>query len=177
MFGISRRRAAAAPVSPAGSGLALLTPGPAVPDNFTMLPHRVSSYRRPAFWSPVPHFQRREFLVSPPNLPGTAIRWTLFHPVYIPGLQGWSDVLPWNFGWAWGRNNFERFQSLRYRLEHPVPSSQSVTSRTASWLPQMRAQPFGEGRVWQQPRPSYQPIVINPQGAGGGGRRHHHKDG
>lgn len=167
MLGIGRRVRRTV----SGSGLSLIAGGPEVPDNFSMLPHRVTSYRRPAFWNPVQRFKRAEFLVGAPNLPGTAIRWTLFHPTYIPGLQGFGEVLPWNFAWAWGRNNFERFASLQYRLANPAGSPKAPTSRTASWIPQMQAQPYWNAQVYQQPRPSYQPIIVNPQGSGGSGDR------
>lgn len=144
--------------------------GVAVPR--TMMPHMVSveERRRPAFWNPTPHYQRAEFLVEPPLLPGTAIPWTLFHPTYIPGLQGYKEYLPWNFGWAWGRNNFERFGALVARLQSEAANAQSTFRRSATWKPGMAAQPFGNGRVWMQPRPDYTPLIRNPPPGEGGGR-------
>ena len=133
-----------------------LQPRGALPGTVSMLPHRVTSYRRPAFWAPAQHFKRQEYLVEPPDLPGTAIPSTLFHPVYIPGLQGFMDVLPWNFAWAWGRNNFERFGSVAALARRPV-------QRQNAWIPVARVpQGAGTGRVFQQPRPNYIPPVINP---------------
>jgi hypothetical protein len=133
-----------------------IQPRGALPGTVSMLPHRVTSYRRPAFWSPQQHFKRQEYLVEPPNLPGTAIPYTLFHPLFIPGLQGYMDVLPWNFAWAWGRNNFERFGSVQALAKRPV-------QRQNAWIPVMRTpQGPGTGRVFQQPRPNYIPPIINP---------------
>jgi len=131
-------------------------PRGAIPGTVSMLPHAVTSYRRPAFWSPSQHFKRQEYLVEPPNLPGTAIPATLFHPVFIPGLQGYMDVLPWNFGWSWGRNNFEKFGSVQWMVEHPV-------RRQNAWNPAMKVpQGPGTGRVFQQPLPYRIPNIINP---------------
>lgn len=140
----------------------------------SMLPHNVTiaERRRPAFWNPTAHYKRIEFLVEPPLLPGTAIPYTLFHPTYIPGLQGFKDYLPWNFAWAWGRNNFERFGALLARLRDEAPSYQSTTRRAAVWKPAMQSQPFLNGQVWDQPRPWYMPLVINPpRPTGSGGSR------
>lgn len=140
----------------------------------SMLPHRVSieERRRPAFWNPTTHYKRLEFLVSPPMLPGTAIPYTLFHPTYIPGLQGFKDYLAWNFGWAWGRNNFERFGALVQRLASEAATSQSTTRRSATWKPGMNPQPFLNGQVWVQAPPDYSPLIVNPpaRGARGGNR-------
>ena len=141
-----RRRGEAGAVRPQGS----------LPGTVSMIPHRVTSYRRPAFWSPEQHFKRQEYLVEPPNLPGTAIPYTLFHPVYIRGLQGYQDVLPYNFAWQWARHNFEKFGSLQYLVEHPA-------QRQNAYQPVMRSpRGAGTGRVFQQPRPSYVPQIINP---------------
>ena len=141
-----RRRGEAGAVHPRGS----------LPGTVSMIPHRVTSYRRPAFWNPAQYYKRQEYLVEPPNLPGTAIPYTLFHPVYIRGLQGYQDVLPYNFAWQWGRHNFEKWVSLQYLVEHPV-------TRQNAWKPAMKIpQGPGTGRVFQQPRPSYIPSIINP---------------
>lgn len=122
----------------------------------SMLPHQVTSYRRPSFWDPPQHFKRQEYVVEPPNLPGTAIPSTLFHPVYIPGLQGYMNVLPWNFAWAWGRHNFEKWGSVAALAKRPA-------QRQNAWKPAMKVpQGPGTGRVFQQPRPFYVPPIINP---------------
>ncbi len=131
-----------------------------IPGTVSMLPHRVTQYRRPAFWSPEQHYKRQEYLVEAPNLPGTAIPYTLFHPVYIPGLQGYGRVLPWNFAWIWGRNNFEKFNSIGYLAKHPI-------QKQNAWKPAAKIpQGPGTGKVWQQPRPYYVPSIINPSTGG-----------
>jgi hypothetical protein len=141
-----RERGAPGAVQPSGS----------LPGTVSMLPHRVTSYRRPAFWSPVVHFVRREYVAPPPNLPGTAIPYTLFHPVYSPGQQGYMNTLPWNFGWAWGKHSFAKWDSIGYLNAHPVQLQNA-------WKPVMKVpQGAGTGRVWRQPRPDYTPPVINP---------------
>src|SRR5437016_3346922 len=124
-----------------------------------MVPHRIPQYRRPAFWGPALHFKRQEYMVQAPMLPGTAIPFTLFHPVYIPGQQGWLDTTPWNFAIGWNQNNFERAGTLDYLTRHPVTGR---GSRINAWRPDMIKRPFGNARVWQQPRPFYVPPIINP---------------
>lgn len=163
---------------------------PAEPATMSVLPTRVTSWRRPAFWNPLYRYQRREFLATPPLLPGTAIAYTLFHPNYIGGggagpsgngLQGYKDTLPWNFGWAWGKINFERFDSLRWVREHTPASYQSTGVRAATVRePNAMRQPIGigQGLAWYQPAPYYTPAVINPPaGMGAGKRRWRRMDG
>jgi hypothetical protein len=164
----------------------------AMPASFDILPTRITNFRRPPFWSPTDHYVRREYLVEPPLLPGTAIPWTLFHPVYIggggvgptsPGLQGWKSNLYWgpgttgpsgdavdprqaNFGWIWGRNNFERFGAIAYLEDHPTTAG--MGTKLNVWKPAMKVpQGAGTGAVWQQPQPDYTPLIVNPGGMGG----------
>lgn len=150
----------------------------------SVLPTRIASWRRPAFWNPVYRYQRREFLASPPLLPGTAIPYTLFHPNYVggggagatsTGLQGWKDTLPWNFAWAWHRAcNFERWGSLQYLTEHSPTSYQSTGTRSATVRePNAMRQPIGigQGLAWFQPSPYYTPTIINPPSGGMGAGR------
>lgn len=128
----------------------------------TLMPHRVAVYRKPAFWAPATHYKRQEYLVAPPDLPGTAIQYTLFHPVYIPGLQGWRDTLPTNYFWRWGQNtNFERWDMLG-RLARPGSVVTGRGRQQNVWKPQMRVpQGVGQGQVFMQPRPFYTPIIVN----------------
>lgn len=132
-----------------------------LPGTVSMLPHRVTAYRRPAFWNPTLHYKRQEYLVEPPNLPGTAIPYTLFHPVYIPGLQGYSDVLTTNYGVIQGRNqNFDKWNMLAFVNRHPVTGR---GSKLNVWKPNMKIpQGPGTGKVFQQPRPYYVPTIVNP---------------
>lgn len=143
------RRGTAGYVQPTGS----------LPGTTSMLPHRVTQYRRPAFWGPMLHFKRQEYLVEAPMLPGTAIPYTLFHPVYIPGQQGWLDTTPWNFAVAWNQNNFERAGTLEWLADHPVTGR---GTRQNVWRPDMIKRPFLDAKVFQQPRPFYVPPIINP---------------
>jgi hypothetical protein len=136
-----------------------ITPMGRPPSTVSMLPHRVSIYKRASFWNPSINYKRQEYLVSPPDLPGTAIRYTLFHPVYIPGLQGWKGTLCTNYGWIQGMlQNFARWNMLAKIVNKPV----SGRGRQMNvWKPVMRPQPYGNARVWNQPRPSYMPPIIN----------------
>jgi hypothetical protein len=134
-------------------------PRGSLPGTVSMVPHRVTQYRRPSFWDPLMHFQRREFMVRPPMLPGTAIPFTLFHPVYIPGQQGWMNTTPWNFAVAWNQINFEKANTIGFLAVHPATGQ---GSRINAWRPDMIGRPFGDARVFQQPRPFYVPPIINP---------------
>lgn len=164
------------------------------PGSFSLSPARIVSWRRPAFWAPSNHYVRHESIAPPPLLPGTAIPWTLFHPIYIGGggvgptsngLLGWKGNLYWgpgkvgpkgnaadprmgNFGWIWGRNNFAEFGSLAYLAERPVSGGTLLNV----WKPAMKIpQGAGTGAVWQQPQPDYTPLIINPGGLGGRHRK------
>lgn len=134
-------------------------PSGSLPGTVSMIPHRVAQYQRPAFWAPQEHFKRQEYLVGAPMLPGTAIPYTLMHPVYIPGQQGWLNTTPWSFAMAWNQNNFEKANTIGWLAQHPATGQ---GSRINAWRPDMIGRPFGNARVFQQPRPFYVPPIINP---------------
>lgn len=140
--------------------------GGPLPGTTTIMPHRVEVYRKAAFWNPAQHYSRREYLVEPPNLPGTAIQWTLFHPVYQPNLRGWKDTLPTNYFWEWARNtNFEKWGMLQ-KINDAVVTGRGRQQNV--WKPVMKVpQGVGQGQVWQVARPSYIPNIINPNLGGG----------
>jgi hypothetical protein len=152
----------------------------------SVLPTRIASWVRPAFWNPRYQYQRREFLASPPLLPGTAIPFTLFHPNYVggggagatsPGLQGYKWTLPWSFGWEWGKHSFREFGTYEMARDHVnVPASYQSTGTRAATVrePNSMRQPIGigQGLAWFQPAPYYTPGIINPpQGMGAGRTR------
>lgn len=142
--------------------------GGRLPGTTTLLPHRVTVYRKAAFWAPQQHYKRQEYLVSPPALPGTAIPYTLFHPVYIPGLQGWKATLPYNYQWVWGRMTNFREWAMNVRMANATTTGRGRQQNI--WKPAAKIpQGVGQGQVWQQPRPYYVPNIINPQGDGMGG--------
>jgi hypothetical protein len=136
-----------------------LTPQGRNPSFRSMLPHNVTLPRVPSGWAPELHYQRREFFVEPPNLPGTVIPYTNFHPVYIPGLQGWKDTLPTNYAWRQMANqNFARWDMVG-KMARTVITQKNV------WKPVAQIpQGAGTGKVWRQARPYYVPDVINPSG-------------
>lgn len=166
-------------------GLAGVYP-PGEPATMTLMPNRITSWVRAAFWNPLYRYQRREFLASPPLLPGTAIAYTLLHPNYVggggagatsTGLQGYKDFLPWNFGWAWGKHSFREFGTYEMARDHVnVPASYQSTGTRAATVrePNAMRQPIGigQGLAWFQPAPYYTPNIINPPSGGlGAGRR------
>jgi len=120
----------------------------------SMLPHRISPFQRPTMWAPTQHYQRQEFVATPPLLPGTAIPYTLFHPVYVPGLQGYQNVLPYNYGAQWQQTSFLRADTIGELAKRLVVRGNAFAPAAA---PRPRS-----GRVWQQPRPDYTPVIINP---------------
>lgn len=158
---------------------------PREPPTMSLLPTRVTSYRRQAFWSPIYRYQRREFVAEPPMLPGTAIPYTLFHPNYVGGggagpsgngLQGYKWTLPWNFAWAWQRAcNFANFGTYEMARDHGGKVSYQSTGTRAATVrePNAMRQPIGigQGLAWFQPAPYYTPDIINPPRGMGAGTR------
>lgn len=161
---------------------------PREPGTMSLLPTRITSFVRQAFWAPTYRYQRREFVAEPPMLPGTAIPYTLFHPNYVGGggagpsgngLQGYKNTLPWNFAWAFHRacnfREFGTYEMARDGIRKPI-SYQSTGTRAATVRePNAMRQPIGigQGLAWFQPAPYYTPSIINPPKGMGAGTRSH----